>query len=83
MGIDRPFRPRPHASRHTHHEFISQPLGLAEHRGSGRVEYDLQQSFAIAQVDEDHPAMIASPMHPAGDRDLLADEPLVDLSAVM
>ena len=83
MGIDRPFRPRTHAPRHTHHEFTAQPLGLAEHRLSRGIEYDLQQSFAIAQVDEDHPAMIAAPMHPAGNRDLLADEQLVDLSAVM
>ena len=47
------------------------------------IEHDLQQPLAIAQVDEDDPAVIATAMHPAGDRDLLAEELLVDLSAVM
>ena len=48
-----------------------------------RVEHDLQQALAVAQVDEDHPAVVAPAVHPAGDRDLLAEELLVDLSAVM
>ena len=48
-----------------------------------RVEHHLQQALAVAQVDEDHPAVIAAAMHPAGDRDLLAEQLLVDLSAVM
>ena len=42
-----------------------------------------KQPIAIAQVDEDHPAVVAPAIHPAGDRDLLADELLVDPSAVM
>ena len=48
-----------------------------------RIEHDLQQPFAVAQVDEDHPAVIAPAMHPAGDADLLADEGLVDLTAIV
>ena len=39
-----------------------------------RVEHDLQQPLAVAQVDEDDPAVIAPAMHPAGDRDLLAEQ---------
>ena len=48
-----------------------------------RIEHDLQQPFAVAQVDEDHPAVVAPAMHPAGHADFLADEGLVDLAAIM
>jgi len=75
--------PRAQPSAYTHHELVAQPLGLAEHRGSRRIEDDLQQPFTIAQIDEDHSAVIAPAMHPTGHRYLLADELLVDLSAVM
>ena len=43
----------------------------------------LQQPLAVAKIDELHPAMIASPVYPAGDRDFLTDELVIDLSTVM
>jgi hypothetical protein len=33
----------------------------------------LSQSFAVAQINENHTAMIAGNVHPSGKRDLLAD----------
>jgi hypothetical protein len=47
------------------------------------VEHDLQQTFAIAQVDENDAPMVATTVDPAGDRDRLAEQLLIDLSAVM
>src|SRR5690606_20267862 len=36
-----------------------------------------------AQVDEDHPAVVAPPVYPAGNGDFLAGQGLVDLAAIM
>ena len=72
-----------HVARDLDHELVAQPFGLLEDRREIRVEHDLQQPFAVAHVDENHAAVVAPAMHPAGDRDLLAEELFVDLSAVM
>ena len=64
-------------------EFAAQPLGIREDVLGVRIENDLQQPFPIAQIDKDHPAMIAPAMDPACDADFLADEGFVDLTAVV
>src|SRR5262249_24316463 len=38
-----------------------------------RVKDQLQEPAAVAQVDEDQPAMVAAAVHPAGDADAIAD----------
>ena len=38
-----------------------------------RAKNNLREPFAVAQIDENDAAMIALRMHPAGERDLLAD----------
>ena len=38
-----------------------------------RVEHQLQEPGAVAQVDEDHAAVVAAAVHPAGHADALAD----------
>ncbi len=83
VGVHGARRSLAHPSRHADHELVAQPLGFREDRGRLRIEDDLQQPLAIAQVDENHPAVIAAAMHPAGDRDVPAEERLVDLSAVV
>jgi hypothetical protein len=42
----------------------------ANSAGRVRIEHDLQQALAVPQVDEDHAAMVATAVHPAGDGDL-------------
>ena len=37
-----------------------------------RLEHDLSDARPIAQVDEDHPAVVTPPTHPAAEDDLLA-----------
>ena len=38
-----------------------------------RAKNNLRQPFAIAQINEDHAAMIARDIYPAGKSDFLAD----------
>jgi hypothetical protein len=47
------------------------------------MEHDLHQALAVAQVDKDHPAVIAPPLHPAGHRHARSNQLLIHLSAVM
>ena len=44
---------------------------------------DAQASFAIAQIDENDAAVIATPVHPAADGDRLGQELAVDAPAVV
>ena len=83
VRVRRAFGARPNRSRNPDHPFAAQPFGLREHRGLGRIEHDLQQALAVAQVDEDDAAVIPAAMDPAGDGHGAADEGLVDLAAVM
>ena len=56
------------------HVLVAHALGLGEHLGGVRIEHDLQQALAVAQIDEDDAAMVAPAMGPAGHRDDLADQ---------
>src|SRR5690606_8892711 len=64
-------------------ELRAQALGLGKHLGLVGIEDDLQQSLAVAQIDEDDAAVIAAAMNPAGDSYRLADERTIDVAAVM
>src|SRR5205085_6824494 len=48
----------------------AQTLGDVEARA--RVEDELDEAAAVAQVDEDQPAVVAAAVHPAGDADVAA-----------
>ncbi len=41
--------------------------------GVVRIAHNLQQTFPVAQVDEDHAAVVAAAMHPAVERDGLVE----------
>ena len=52
----------------------AQPLGGGEQLGPVLgMKDELQQSRAVAQVDEDQPAVVAAAVHPAGDAQAFAD----------
>ena len=67
MRIRGPRRAGAHLAGNADAELAAQPLGIREHVLRIGIEHDLQQSFAIAQIDEDDAAMIAPAMHPASD----------------
>jgi hypothetical protein len=48
-----------------------------------RAKDYLCQTFAVAQIDEDDPAMVTRDMHPTGERDLLADLALAKRIAIV
>ena len=63
-------------------ELVAHFLGDRERRGAVRVADDLHQAFAVAQVDEDHAAVVAAAMRPAHQRDRLAEERFAHQAAV-
>jgi hypothetical protein len=63
--------------------FAANALCLSEYVGSIGVEYDLQKPFAIAKINENDSAVVAPPMHPATDLNLLPDVRFVYLSAIV
>jgi PAS domain S-box-containing protein len=58
-------------------------LGDLERLRRVRIEHHLEQSGTVAQVDEDHAAVIAAAMHPAGRLYGAACKGFADFSAVM
>jgi len=53
--------------------FVAHALRQGKYVRFVRIEYDLQQSLTIAQVDENDAAMIATTLGPAGHGDGLSD----------
>ena len=83
VGVDRAFGTRAHAARDGDAELVAQRLGRGERRGAVGIADDLHEAFAVAQVDEDHAAVVAAAMHPARQRDGLAEVAAVDAAAVV
>ena len=48
-----------------------------------RLDHHLDNAFVIAQIDEDHAAMVAARVGPAAEDDITIDQGLVDEAAVM
>jgi hypothetical protein len=83
IGVDRSIGARAHATGDRDAVLAAQLLGGGERRGAVGIEHDLHDPFAVAQVDEDDAAVIAAPMHPAGDGDRLPEVAAVDATAII
>src|SRR5439155_12148205 len=83
IGIDGAFGSRSHQSGNADHKLMAQPLCIGKGRSTVRVTNDLDQTFAIAQVDKNDSAMIASSMNPATDADGPGQELAVNTTAVV
>ena len=57
------------APAYAHDELVAQRFRYFERRGVGRIERDLRDPIAVAQIDEDQSAVIAAAVHPAGELD--------------
>ena len=75
-------RARAHQAGDLQAELVAHALGGREGLGAVRVADDLHQAFAVAQVDEDHAAVVAAAVHPAEQGDGLAQVLERDLAAV-
>ena len=83
VRVRRARRAQPHLALHLDAELAPEMRGDLEGFRRVRIEDDLQQARAVAQVDEDHAAVIAATMHPAGDRQGAARQGFADFSAVV
>ena len=64
--VDRFGRTGPHPAIHLQHRFAAQVFGHGEGFGAQiRIDRDLHRAAAVAQVDENHAAMVPAPVHPA------------------
>src|SRR6266536_1753956 len=71
--VRRSFRPPADLPDHPEHGFVLHPRSDPVRLGRLlRMGHHLHQSLAVAQVEENHPSVIAAPGHPAGQDDLLA-----------
>ena len=74
VWIFRARQPRRDVTRNLDHIFATQGMRLLRKRRVFlRTKNNLRQPFAVAQINEDHSAMIARDIHPARESDLLAD----------
>ena len=79
IGVDGGFAARGYFADDSQHEFVAGFVG----GGVGvvgvaaciilRADNDLDDAVAVAQVEEDQAPVVAAAMHPAGERDALAD----------
>ena len=82
LGILGALRAAAHLAVDPHHPFRAQRLGDLERRAV-RVGHHLRQAVMVAQVDEQHAAMVADAMAPAGQPDVLADVAVAQRAAGM
>ena len=64
-------------------ELVAYAFGGLEHIGAVRVTDHLHITFAVAQVNEDHPAMVTAAVHPAAQADRLAHQGVGDQAAIV
>ena len=74
--VDGARRPRAHQALDLDAELVAQALGRLEHLRSIRIAHHLHVAFAIAQVDEDHAAVVAPAVHPSAQGHGLAQQGL-------
>ena len=83
VRVDGAFPARPDEAGDADDELVAQALGRGEGRRTVGVADDLDEAFAIAQVDEDDAAVVAAAMDPAHQRDGLAEVSAVDAAAII
>ncbi len=81
LGVGGARRTLAHQAGHADAELVAQALRGRE-GGVVRIEHDLRQARAVAQVDEDDPAVVAAAVHPAVQGDGLAEMVTANLAGV-
>ena len=83
IGVDGARRPRAHQPGDPEHVLGANPVGEFESFFPVRIADHLRQALAVSQVDENHAAMVAAPVGPAGQRHDLADQRRRQFAAVV
>jgi len=76
-------RARAHHALDLDAKLVAQALGDSKHLGPVGVADHLQRAFAVAQVDEDHAAVVAPAVDPAAQADGLAQQGFGDQTAIV
>ena len=74
LGVGGAIRAGPHRAPHEDHPF--RPDGLRQRQqisGVFRAHHHLRAAPAIAEIDEDHPLVVANPVNPAAERHMSAE----------
>ena len=77
------FRTTAHAAGRLEHVFVAHPLGQREGVVGVGIDHHLREAFAVAQIDEDHAAVVTATVDPTAQGHGLVDMGGVDLTAVM
>src|SRR4029077_7036806 len=83
VRIDGALRAPAHLASNLEDELAAHALGDRERFLAVGIEHHLRQALAVAQVDEDHAAMVAAAMSPAGEGDDLVHQRGIDPAAVV
>src|SRR5580693_6046763 len=84
IWIFRAWQPRSDVTGNLNHVFTTQCMRLLRKlRIFLRPKHDLSQAFAIAEINENYPAVIAGDIYPTSQCDLSADVALAKRIAVM
>ena len=78
----RAFRTGAHDADDPETEFVAALVGRGEDFGTVRVADDLNDALAVAKVDEDHAAVVATTMSPAEKSHGLTDEGFINQARV-
>jgi len=83
VGIIGAFGTCTYQTRDAQTELVTHRLGGLEHVGTIRITDDLNQAFAITQIDEDDAAVVTATMDPAAQADRLAHQRLGGQAAIV
>ncbi len=80
FGIGGTLRAATHLAVDPNHPFRAEPFGILEGRRI-RIDHALREPIVVAQIDEQHSAMVANTMAPARQPNTLADIALTEGAA--
>ena len=83
VRVDRASRPRTHFTAHLHHVFAAHAVSQGEGIFAIRIEHHLGQTFAIANIEKDHPTMVTAAVNPTAECHFLVRQCFVQLAAIV
>ncbi len=83
VRVHRTGRTQAHLAGHLDHVLAAHAVCRGEGLGTIRIEDHLGQTLTIANVEEDHPAMVTTAVYPAAKSDFLTVQAFVQLAAIV
>ena len=83
VGVASTGRTQAHLAGDLHHIFAAHAVGHGEGGRAIRVKHHLGQTFTVTDIEENHPAVVTTTVHPTAKGDFLAVQGLVQLAAIV